>query len=144
MIYILFVNFLFLRDIVTGFLDSEKILCLLFYLNSKDDLQPATFKFPSNLKKKSIYFLKRNPTVSIASADRLEADLIIGDLSGGQLDHLTILLEDVYSSLICNERNLDSWSHVVADDIVRHYFKLNGNTFTLSGKSKVWHFNFCF
>ena len=106
---------------------------LLFYLNSKEDLVPA-LKFPSQLKRKSIYFIKKRPNAQIT--EKLDNELSIGDLAANPLDFLSNVLEEVYLPLLTNTKNLESWPEVVANDVLRHFHQLHGAVYVISGKSK--------
>ncbi|ORY39399.1 hypothetical protein BCR33DRAFT_720231 [Rhizoclosmatium globosum] len=118
------------NEILGHFLDKE-FNTLLFYLNQKEELIPAV-NFPSQLKKKAIYFLKKNlgqPVTEIG-------ELTIGDLSANPLEFLSTLLEEVYLPLLTNPKNLEAWPEVVANDVLRHFHQLNGAVYVISGKSK--------
>jgi dynein heavy chain len=117
-----------------SFLDKEPNT-LLFYLNQKDEIVPAVV-FPSQLKKKSIYFLKRNLGAQIT--ENLDRELVLGDLSANPLEFLSTLLEEVYLPILTNKKNLESWPEVVANDVLRHFHQLNGAVYVISGKSKVF------
>ena len=90
--------------------------------------------FPPQLKKKSIYFLKVDP--SRALTDKLDSEITSGDLSNNPLEFLSCLLDEVYLPLLTNSRNLESWPEVVANDVLRHFHNLNSAVFVISGKSK--------
>jgi dynein heavy chain, axonemal len=102
-------------------------------MNAKDELIPAV-KFPAQLKKRSVYFLKRRLGAQIT--EKLDAELILGDLSANPLEFLSTVLEEVYLPLLTNPTNLESWPEVVANDVLRHFHQLNGSVFVISGKSK--------
>ncbi|KAJ3051836.1 hypothetical protein HK097_007152 [Rhizophlyctis rosea] len=121
------------NDTITKFLDTPTPT-LLFYLTAKEDLLPAT-TFPSALRKKSIYFLKSNPSLHPIT-EKLDQELVLGDLSSNPLEFLSTLLEEVYLPLLTNPRNLESWPEVVANDVLRHFHSLNGAVYVISGKSK--------
>ena len=90
---------------------------------------------PSQLKRKSIYFIKRQ--ISAIVADKLDTELIMGDLSPNPLEFLSTVLEEVYLPLVTNPSNLESWPEVVAQDVLRHFHQLNGAVYVISGKAKV-------
>ncbi|KAI9353687.1 dynein heavy chain and region D6 of dynein motor-domain-containing protein [Obelidium mucronatum] len=117
-------------EIFGNFLEKE-YNTLLFYLNQKEELLPAV-NFPSQLKKKSIYFLKKNLGQPVTDM----SELTIGDLSANPLEFLSTLLEEVYLPLLSNPKNLEAWPEVVANDVLRHFHQLNGAVFVISGKSK--------
>ncbi|KAJ3249578.1 hypothetical protein HDU78_000105 [Chytriomyces hyalinus] len=118
-------------EIFGQFLEKE-FNTLLFFLNQKEELLPAVV-FPSQLKKKSIYFLKKNLGAPLTVLDQ---ELIMGDLSSNPLEFLSILLEEVYLPLLTNPKNLEAWPEVVANDVLRHFHQLNGAVYVISGKSK--------
>ncbi|KAJ3192953.1 hypothetical protein HDU82_002992, partial [Entophlyctis luteolus] len=118
-------------EIFGQFLEKEHNT-LLFYLNQKEELIPAVI-FPSQLKKKSVYFLKKNLGQPVAEMDK---ELTIGDLSANPLEFLSTLLEEVYLPLLTNPKNLESWPEVVANDVLRHFHQLNGAVYVISGKAK--------
>ena len=122
-----------LSEIIYSFLDKEKN-SLLFYLNQKDEIIPAV-KFPSSLKRKSLYFLKRRNGAQIQ--EKLDAELIMGDLGANSLEFLSVLLEEVYLPILTNQKNLETWPEVVASDVLRQFHQLNGAVYVISGKSKV-------
>jgi dynein heavy chain len=119
-------------ETIYQFLDKEHNT-LIFYLNQKEDLIPAV-QFPSLLKKKSIYFLKRQPGASVV--DKLDTELILGDLPPNPLEFLSTTLEEVYLPLLSNPKNLENWPEVVANDVLRQFHQLNGAVCVISGKSK--------
>ncbi|KAJ3365528.1 hypothetical protein HDU91_002183, partial [Kappamyces sp. JEL0680] len=119
-------------EIMYHFLDKD-VNTILFYLNQKDEIVPAV-KFPSSLKKKSIYFLKRRTGAQIT--EKLDQELILGDLSANPLEFLSTLLEEVYLPILTNQKNLESWPEVVATDVLRHFHQLNGAVYVISGKAK--------
>ncbi|KAJ3180788.1 hypothetical protein HDU85_003867 [Gaertneriomyces sp. JEL0708] len=119
-------------QIIVDFLEKE-YSTILFYLNNKEDLLPAV-SFPSALKKKSIYFLKNNGGQPIT--EKLEQELVMGDLAPNPLEFLSTVLEEVYLPLLTNPKNLESWPEVVANDVLRHLYHLNGAVYVISGKAK--------
>ncbi len=124
------------REIVVTFLDKEWNT-ILFYLNAKEELVPA-IQFPPQLKRKSIYFIKKRPGAQIT--EKLETELLSGELASNPLEFLSTVLEEVYLPLLTNPKNLESWPEVVANDVLRHFHQLNGAVYVISGKSKVISF----
>lgn len=121
-------------EVINKFLESVEHNTILFYLNAREDLIPAII-FPPSLKKKSVYFLKAN--VGTQLSDKLDHELISGDLSSNPLEFLSVLLDEVYLPLLTNPKNLENWPEVVANDVLRHFHNLNGAVYVISGKSKV-------
>lgn len=121
-------------EIIVQFLDNPKNNSVLFYLNQREDLLPA-IKFPNQLKKKSVYFLKNRQNVQVT--EKLDQALFMGDLPASPLDFLSNILEEVYLPLLSNPKNLESWPEVVANDVIRHFHRVNGAVYVISGKAKV-------
>ncbi|KAJ3312837.1 hypothetical protein HDV04_002647 [Boothiomyces sp. JEL0838] len=124
-------------DIIYQFLDKEPNT-ILFYLNQKEEIVPAV-RFPSQMKRKAIYYLKRRLGAQIT--EKLDQELILGDLSANPLEFLSALLEEVYLPILTNTKNLESWPEVVASDVLRHFHMLNGAVYVISGKAKVFNTN---
>jgi dynein heavy chain len=123
-------------EIMYNYLDKEHNT-LLFYLTQKDELLPAV-AFPAQLKRKSIYFLKKRAGAQIT--EKLDHELILGDLAVNPLEFLSTLLEEVYLPILTNQKNLESWPEVVATDVLRHFHQLNGAVYVISGKAKVFNY----
>ncbi|KAI8812367.1 dynein heavy chain and region D6 of dynein motor-domain-containing protein [Cladochytrium replicatum] len=120
-------------EIIVKFLDLSENNTITFYLNQKEELVPA-ISFPPSLKRKAVYFLKVH--VGSEVKERLEQELVMGDLSANPLDFLSTMLDEIYLPLLTNPKNLDSWPEVVAGDVLRHFHSLNGAVYVISGKSK--------
>jgi dynein heavy chain len=101
-------------------------------VNQREDLI-ATTQFPNGNKKRSMYLLKKGRVVT----DKIAQDCVIGDLSGAQLDQLSVVLEEVYMPLLQNNRNVESWPEVVTADVLRHFQKLSGSVYVINGQAKV-------
>ncbi len=121
-------------EIFIQFLDKPSNT-LLFYLNTKEDLVPAV-KVPAQLKRKSVYFMKKTPG-AYPLTDKLDSEVVQGDLGANPLEFLSTVLEEVYLPLLTNTKNLESWPEVVANDVLRHFHQLHGAVYVISGKSKV-------
>lgn len=80
--------------------------------------------------------MKKNPANSPLS-DKLDPELVMGDLGANPLEFLSTVLEEVYLPLLTNTKNLESWPEVVANDVLRHFHQLHGAVYVISGKSKV-------
>jgi dynein heavy chain len=74
--------------------------------------------------------------LGIQITEKLDSELILGDLSANPLEFLSTVLEEVYLPLLTNPKNLESWPEVVANDVLRHFHQLNGSVFVISGKAK--------
>ncbi len=69
--------------------------------------------------------------------EKLDAEVVQGDLGANPLEFLSTVLEEVYLPLLTNTKNLESWPEVVANDVLRHFHQLHGAVYVISGKSKV-------
>jgi len=87
------------------------------------------------LKKKGAFVLKN--TLNEPIPETLENNVTIGDLAANPLEYLNTILEEVYLPLLTNSKNMDSWPEVVATDVLRHFYKVNGAVYVISGKTKV-------
>lgn len=119
-------------DAIYQFLDKEHNI-LLFYLNQKDEIV-SSVKFPVQLKRKAVYFMKRRQGAAVT--EKLDGELMLGDMSPNPLEFLSTILEEVYLPILTNQRNLEAWPDVVAGDVLRHFHQLNGAVYVISGKSK--------
>lgn len=70
-------------------------------------------------------------------SQKIEQDLLIGELAAPALEHLNVLLGDTFNSLFHNQKNIDTWPDVVVQDVLRHFQRLNGATHVISGQAKV-------
>jgi dynein heavy chain len=105
----------------------------LFFLNSRDDLQAAN-QLPNGCKKKAYYIIKPTPTTAIT--EKFETELIVGELTNPILEHFNTILEEIYTPILSNQKNVDTWPEVVSIDVKRHFQKLNGYVYVVNGQSK--------
>jgi dynein heavy chain len=125
-------------QVILRFLDTQNSLTLLYYLNNREDLMVADeTNFPHVLKKKSIYFYK-SPLVQVPlDKERMLTDIESGELSSSPLEFLSCLLEEVYLPMLSNPKNMQPWPEVVASDVLRHFHRLSGAVYVISGQAKV-------
>jgi dynein heavy chain len=121
-------------DAITAFLDQEATMSIIFFLNARDDLT-AAMKLPGNVKKRSIFLMKKQKGVQLSQ--KLEQDLIVGDVISPSLDHLSFLAEDVFQPLLTNSKNYEGWPDVVMNDFLKHFHRMNGSVYVVSGQAKV-------
>uniref|UniRef100_A0A8C5WIH4 Dynein axonemal heavy chain 17 n=1 Tax=Leptobrachium leishanense TaxID=445787 RepID=A0A8C5WIH4_9ANUR len=100
------------KQVLQEFLDKADRLLLVVALNPAGHLVP-TLDFPKNNKNKAVFFLKRS--VTFLSADSMKSSLI-------------------YVPLLANQRNHQSWPHVVSQDVVRHVNGLKSNISVMMGQ----------
>lgn len=77
-----------------------------------------TFSFPSNIKSKFCYFIRKKREIVLES--NIKEILIIGDMSYRPIDELSALTEDVLVPMLTNTKNHDGWPQIVSDDVVVH------------------------
>ncbi|KAM8946996.1 dynein axonemal heavy chain 9 [Pelodytes ibericus] len=119
------------RQILQEFLDKADQLLLVVALNPAGHLVP-TLEFPNTSKNKAVFFLKRSST--FLSAESMKSSLIYGDLSYAPLDHFSALVEEVVVPILANQKNHQSWPHVVSQDVMRHVNSLKSNIFVMVGQ----------
>jgi len=122
-------NFATMKD----FLDKADHAILILSVNSAGLLVPG-LKFSPSGKTKAVYFIKRQ--LAAVTADSVKTQIMFGDLSYSPLDQLSSLIEDVVWPLLANDRNHESWPHVVSGDVLKHVNKLKSNVFVVSGQVK--------
>lgn len=120
-------------EAITRFLDSPTLFSLIFYLNGKEDLFAAT-AFPPQLKKKSLYFLKKTAG---AITDLVDNAFVTGDLPVNPLEYLSGMLEEVYVPLLTNPKNMENVPSVVATEVVKQLQTFSGAVHIITGKSKA-------
>uniref|UniRef100_A0A3Q3DHJ9 Dynein axonemal heavy chain 17 n=1 Tax=Hippocampus comes TaxID=109280 RepID=A0A3Q3DHJ9_HIPCM len=118
-------------QIMQDFLDQPQQRILVVCVTSTGLLQPAA-AFTSHSKNKAVYFLKRSKT--ILTAERMEDNLVCGDLSCSPLDQFSALIEEVVAPLLSNSRNHTDWPQVVAQDVRHLIHSLKSSVFVMSGQ----------
>jgi dynein heavy chain len=81
--------------------------------------------------------MKKKQDSGPLSDKTMDNDLVAGDLGANPLEFLGTVLEEVYLPLLSNNKNLEKWPEVVANDVLRHFHHLHGAVYVISGKSKV-------
>ncbi|CAH2292037.1 dynein heavy chain 9, axonemal [Pelobates cultripes] len=119
------------KTILQEFLEKADQLLLVVALNPAGQLVP-TLDFPKTNKNKSVFFLKRSS--AFLSADSMKTSLIYGDLSYAPLDHFSALVEEVVVPVLANQKNHQSWPHVVSQDVMRHVNNLKSNIYVMMGQ----------
>ena len=122
-------------DAVLQFIDQVDVQTLLFYVNAKEDIVAAT-KFTESLKRLSVFFMK-NPAVAGPVTQPIEQCTVFGELPPSPLEYLGLLLEEVYSPMLGNPKNLEDWPQVVANDLATHFHTLQNAVYVISGQAKV-------
>lgn len=109
-------------------------MSVVFYLNSREDLAVAA-RLPVGIKRKAMYLLKRAKGVTLTQKS-LDQDLLMGDVGGLSLEHLNTVTEEVFSCLLTNDKNSEKWPGVVHDDVLKHFYRMNGSVYVVAGQSK--------
>ena len=121
---------------INGFFDNKDLLTLIFWVNVKEEPIPTTV-FPPSLKRKALYFMKINTNLPTD-----KNNLTVGDIPPSPLEYLGMVLDEVYASLLSNPKNMASWPEVVATDVLRHFNKLKGAVYVVTGHSQVSYYCF--
>ncbi|XP_075415820.1 dynein axonemal heavy chain 17 [Tenrec ecaudatus] len=119
--------------LLTEFLEKADVTVLVLTLNPAGLIMPS-LGFPSSLKSKAIYFLKKKP--ENITRDNYKSSLLYGDLSPTPVDQLIATVEEVVYSLLNQTENLSGWPRVVSEDIVLQAHKLKNEMFVMGGKVK--------
>ncbi|NWV29438.1 DYH17 protein, partial [Origma solitaria] len=113
------------------FFKQKDMLELVLMLNSAGLPQPTT-SFPSGLKSKAIYFVKK--TGESITEDNCRSGLLVGDISPSPVDQLITVLLEVVSPLLLSQDVGLGWPRMVAEDIVRQTHQLQNKIFVMNGK----------
>ncbi|XP_071988562.1 dynein beta chain, ciliary-like, partial [Engystomops pustulosus] len=119
------------RSVFQDFLEKADHMVLVVALSPAGLLVPM-LEYPNSTKNKAVYFLKR-PNVFL-SPDSMKSSLVYGDLSYAPLDHFSALVEEVIVPVLANQKNHQTWPHVVSQDVMRHVSNLKSCTFVMSGQ----------
>ena len=80
---------------------------------------------PGELKGRCFYYLKIRP--GSLGSETYRSQVLAGDLNKDVLRHLTDVSKQIYMPLLCNPRNQQNWSEIVAKDVMErlHTFMAN-------------------
>ena len=90
--------------------------------------------WPSPLKNKGVYFVKREPTS--VPRENFDKVLTCGDIHPNSLDHFCAWVEEVIAPILKNEANLNKFPKCVADDIKRQVHELSTAVYQIRGHIK--------
>ncbi|XP_077967769.1 dynein beta chain, ciliary-like [Styela clava] len=121
------------KILMQEFFDKSDIGVLVVSTSSAGLLSPS-YEFPTSSKTKAVYFIKR--AKENITPDNIKNQLLYGDLSYAPLDQLSSLVDEVIVPLLSNDRNHETWPHVVSGDVLRHVHKLKSSVFVVSGQVK--------
>jgi len=120
-------------EAITRFLDSASLFLLIFYLNGKDELTAST-TFPTAIKKKGLYFLKKTAG---QTTDLVDSTFVYGDIPTNPLEFLSSMLEEVYMPLLGNTNNMSGVPVVVTAEVLQQFHEFNSALHIMIGKSKA-------
>ena len=124
-------------DKVQKFLTSDSTLSALHDFADMPDIRFVAFEdtgsgaitlhltSPGEIKGRCFYFLKIRP--GSLNGDTFRSQVLAGDLTKDVLRHLTDVSKEIYMPLLCNPRNQQNWSEIVAKDVMErlHTFMAN-------------------
>jgi len=90
--------------------------------------------WPSPLKNKGVYFVKREPLT--LPREEFRDLLVCGDIHPNSLDHFCAWVEEVIAPILKNELNLEKFPKCVADDIKRQVHELSTAVYQIRGHIK--------
>ncbi|XP_062977556.1 dynein axonemal heavy chain 17 [Elgaria multicarinata webbii] len=115
------------------FYEKQDLTALVITLNPTGQLVPC-IGFPSTLKNKGIYFVKKKH--ENITKDNFRDALLVGDLSPSPVEQMMAVVEEVVYSLFLKSENLAGWPRVVAEDVIRQAHRLKNEMFVMGGKIK--------
>ncbi|KAK9406983.1 dynein heavy chain 17 axonemal [Crotalus adamanteus] len=121
------------HTMLNEFYEKPDVTTLVITLNPTGQLIPC-LGFPSTLKNKGIYFVKKKHE-NITKDNFLEA-LLVGDISPSPVEQMMAIVEEVAYSLFMKRVNLSGWPRVVAEDVIRQAHRLKNEMFVMGGKIK--------
>uniref|UniRef100_A0ACB8EKG7 Dynein heavy chain 17, axonemal n=1 Tax=Sphaerodactylus townsendi TaxID=933632 RepID=A0ACB8EKG7_9SAUR len=115
------------------FYEKQDLMVLVITLNPTGQLVPC-IGFPSVLKNKAVYFVKRKH--ENITKDNIQNAVLVGDLSPSPVEQMMAVVEEVVYSLFLRSENLAGWPQVVAEDVIRQAHRLKNEMFVMGGKIK--------
>ena len=103
------------RATILEFFDKADVQNLVIYLDGKDTLTP-TLDFPTELKKKAVFFHKNSE--STVTKDNVTTLLSFGDLSYQPVEQMSAMVNGVFLPLLSNEDTKAQWPSVISEDVV--------------------------
>ncbi|XP_077979817.1 dynein beta chain, ciliary-like [Glandiceps talaboti] len=119
------------RLLMTDFFEKPENTQLIIISNAAGLLQPQ-LEWPSNLKQKAVYFVRK--ARDTVQKDNIRTVLVYGDLSYSPLEQLSALVDEVLVPLLSNPRNHEQWPNVVSQDVLRHVHNLKSSVYVVSGQ----------
>ena len=123
------------RGFLHSFVDQGFPQELVISQNIGGQLQVHT-DWPSPLKNKGVFFVKREKEPLPENVDELLDHMVCGDIHPNALDQFCALVEEVVVPLFKNELNMDKFPKCVADDIKRQVHELATSVYQIRGHIK--------
>ncbi|XP_077869744.1 dynein beta chain, ciliary-like [Saccoglossus kowalevskii] len=121
------------RLLMTEFFEKVDNTQLIFQSSAAGLIVPQ-LDWPTNLKQKAIYFVRKNKDA--IQKDNIKNVLVYGDISYSPLEQLSALVDEVLVPLLSNPRNHEQWPNVVSQDVLRHIHNLKSSVYVVSGQVK--------
>ncbi|XP_064397591.1 dynein beta chain, ciliary-like isoform X3 [Halichondria panicea] len=118
---------------LTKFLEKGDSQVLLISLSSAGTLQCAAV-FPSSLRNKTIYFVKRHKEP--VKKGKFHSLVMCGEMSAVPLDQLITLVDSLVVPMLSNNENHSLWPNVVSQVVMKHTGGLKGDVLVVSGQVK--------
>ncbi|NXK40473.1 DYH17 protein, partial [Piprites chloris] len=113
------------------FFKQQDALELVLGLNPSGQLLPTT-DFPSALKGKGIYFVKKKG--ESITQENCQSSLLVGDIVPSSVEQLITVLLEVVSPLLLSEEQGLGWPRMVVEDVVEQTHQLQNKMFMMGGK----------
>ncbi|NWU85052.1 DYH17 protein, partial [Onychorhynchus coronatus] len=113
------------------FFKQQDALELVLGLNPSGQLLP-TMGFPSALKGKGIYFVKKKG--ENITQENCQTGLLVGDIGPSPVEQLITVLLEVVSPLLLSEEQGLGWPRTVVEDVVQQTHQLQNKMFVMGGK----------
>uniref|UniRef100_A0A8C9XQ20 Dynein axonemal heavy chain 17 n=1 Tax=Sander lucioperca TaxID=283035 RepID=A0A8C9XQ20_SANLU len=120
------------RQLLQDFLDRAERRSLVVWVSAAGLLQPTAGFPPAGSGTRAVYLLKQRGAA--LQPQRMQEQLLCGDMSPAALDHFSALVQEVVAPLLSNSRNHSEWPQVVSQDVRRHVHSLQTNVFVVTGQ----------
>uniref|UniRef100_T1IU37 Dynein beta chain, ciliary n=1 Tax=Strigamia maritima TaxID=126957 RepID=T1IU37_STRMM len=121
------------KTLINDFLDQKETTRLIVVLTGPGNLAVQQ-NFPTTMKGRAMYFMKREQ--KRVPKENFRTCLLVGDIAPSPLDHLTKVIEQVFTPMLANEENVAKWTSVVANDIMSHVHDMQGTISQVYGEMK--------
>ncbi|KAJ6648778.1 Dynein beta chain, ciliary, partial [Pseudolycoriella hygida] len=122
---------LYLQYVIMEWLNNTNKRILIISSQISGNLVPA-LGFPTHLKGKSCYFVKRHLTD--LTIENMLTNVLCGDVSSNTVDCLSALVDGVVYPLLCNAQNRCLWPEVIVKDIDNQMLSIRNTLAEVKGK----------